>query len=99
MINLLQSSGATSFEIDTISRLPEITDISSNDTINNLPESNTLATTLLPASNEIETVDRKRREDIPYVSKEEYENLPHMPEDGILDDKSNYTAFIEIIGK
>ncbi|KAJ8667803.1 hypothetical protein QAD02_009466 [Eretmocerus hayati] len=53
-------------------------------------------TTSTPVLNRTEGAVRRRREDIP-AAKDEFENTPPIPFDGILDEKSNYTAFIEVM--
>lgn len=47
--------------------------------------------------NQTENSSRKKREDIAPV-KDDFENTL-VPFDGFLDEKANYTAFVEVIGE
>ena len=58
-------------------------------------DNQTLTTTSIPVANQTEKLSRKRREDI---APSEFDS-PYAPFDGFLDEKANYTAFIEVMGK
>jgi hypothetical protein len=67
--------------------------------INNISKfDNYTFTTSTPVINLTEVASRKRREDIA-TAKDDFDSLSISAYDGFLDEKANYTAFVEIIGK
>lgn len=79
-----------------------------NEDVNNSPNDNYDESTILPipvttivqSNNQTETSSRRKREDIPTTNdKDDYETSIYLPVDGILNDKANYTSFIEVIGR
>ncbi|XP_058804465.1 tyrosine-protein phosphatase 69D isoform X2 [Phymastichus coffea] len=74
-------------------QLPETTTHLKAANLTRLDNLTTVVTTVIPGANQTEKIARNKRENVA----PEYESLYLTPYDGLLDDKANYTAFIEII--
>ncbi|OXU25361.1 hypothetical protein TSAR_005640 [Trichomalopsis sarcophagae] len=82
--------------VNTSFNTTEVPDTSQTKAINNTKsENSTLTTTPITTVNQTENSLRKKREDIAPV-KNDFENTL-VPFDGFLDEKANYTAFVEVI--
>ncbi|XP_014226420.1 tyrosine-protein phosphatase 69D [Trichogramma pretiosum] len=75
-------------------QIAEPTTSSPSYTLTNVVNYTHLTTPPLPMTAETESILRDKREDVPH--KDDYESSL-MPYDGVLDDKANYTAFLEVI--